>query len=291
MKVKLFAAVVLLLTVCPIAALAGTYTTDFDEATLPELSPGVVLLGGDATASIGSSQLVLDDATGLGLFQQNRFLILPGAPATAFTSGFDITVVLDGSTIEGMKTCPSAWSGILVFGSPLSNPAPLVVFGPCGQPETTFLSLFAVPAAQWPPGPAMAVCAVNRAGGNRIPWSTPLAATPTDTTLRVVVDNSTPPNATFYVDGTPVLSDYQIGPNQIVATGVVQQAVHYPPGSPAPAITTTVESLQVTGNEVPTYPVAPMASAVSFVSLGILAIVMAALVAIIGTRKRGDAHA
>ncbi len=289
MKVRLFTVVVFLLTVCPVVALAGTYSTDFDEATIGELSPGIVVLGGDATASIGSSQLVLDDATGLGLFQRNGFVIIPQPPATAFTSGFDITVVLDASTIEGMKTCPSAWSGILVFGSPLSNPAPLVVFGPCGQPETNFLSLFLVPAAQWPPGPAMAVCALNRLGGNRIPWSTPLAATPTDTTLRVVVDNSTPPNATFYVDGTPVLTDYQIGPNQIAATGVVQQAAHL--FLPTPAITTTVESLQVTGNEVPNYPVAPMASVVSPVGLGILAVAMAALVAIIGTRKRGDAHA
>jgi len=134
------------------------------------------------------------------------------------------------------------------------------------------------------------VGAVNREGGNRIPWSTPLAATPADTTLRVVVDDQTPPNATFYVDGSPVLTNFPIGPNQMNKVGVAQQAA---PSSPA-AITTTLESFQLSGNEVPPYPPfdpGDAVSTVSYVGLGVMALVMAALAAYFVRKKAAGARA
>jgi hypothetical protein len=235
---------------------AGEYTTDFNEATIAALSPGVFGLGGDATASIGGSQLTLSDATGLGLLQSNSFGVLPEAPATVFVNGLDITVVLDASTINGMKTTQKAWSGIALLGS---SSSPLVFFGPCGANATGFLGYFLIPSAQWPGGttqaaqiPSMSVCALNRLGGNRIPWYAPLPDTPADTTLRVVVDGSMPPKATFYVDGVPVLSDYEIGPNKIAAAGVGQQAAAL--GAQAFPITTSVKSFQLVGDGVPFYP-------------------------------------
>jgi hypothetical protein len=306
MKIKVFAVVVLLLTVGPVAAFAGTYTTDFDETDVGELSPGAFLhqmnLGGDATHAIGSSQLSLIDPTGLDWMSVNAFLVQPigGTVFDAtFSSGFDLTVVIDAASIEQIKTSPGNWTGIGLVGTATY---PTVVFGPCHNQITQMLSYLLVPngpppsdATPWPPVPSMGVFAFNRLGGNRVAWSVPLPVTPTDTTLRVVVDGATPPNATFYVDGSPVLTNFPIGPNQIAAAGMVQQfcgnpALMFQQNLTGP-VTTTAESFLLTGAEVPTYPVVPMASVVSPISLGILAVVMAALVAIIGTRKRVGARA
>jgi hypothetical protein len=277
---------VLLVVLLPAAAFAGTYQTDFDESDVGELSPAAFFLSGGATASIGGSQLTLNDANGLGFLAKNAFALTPSAPAPTFASGLDITVVLDAATIEGMKTVPGAWSGIILLGA---GENPTVVFGPCGQMNTTFLATFLIPGAQWPPGPCLAVGAINRLGGNRIPWSTPLAATPADTTLRVVVDDQTPPNATFYVDGSPVLTNFPIGPNQMNVVGVVQQGA-----ITSPAITTTLESFRVSGDEVPPYPPFDPGDAVStgsYVGLGVMALVLAVLAAYLVRKKAAGARA
>ena len=257
MKTRLVLGVCILLVMCSTPVLAGEYITDFNEATTAALSPGILALGANTTASIGGSQLTLSNPTvGLNLFQSNKFGVIPQLPATSFVNGVDITVVLDASTIEGMKTTPKAFSGITVIGT--SN-SPIVVFGACGPLDVAFLSYCLIPSAQWPGGttqeaqiPAMAIWAM-RYGGNRIPWWVPLPDVPADTTLRIVVDGSLPPNATFSVDGVPVWSDYEIGPNKIYVAAAVQQSMCYLGGHSGP-ITTKLESFRVVGDSVPFYP-------------------------------------
>jgi len=296
MKYAFLVGVALLLALSPVGAYGGTYSTDFSEASIDLLAPGVVTVQGDATASISGGQFSLIDSTGLTLLQRNAFLVPP--VGGTFPSGFDLTVVISASTIELMKTCPRAWSGIYLAGV---SDSPWVFFGPCGQTPAGFMNYWLIPVAQQPAVASMMIAAL-RQGGNRIPWSAALPASPSDTTLRVVVDGSTPQRATFYVDGSPVtLRDelgnvipyLTIGTGPVNRVGVGQWAAHL--GLASPAITTTVDSLVLTGDEVPNYqfpppPPIPGVTAVSYSGLAVLALAMIGLALFFVRGKRQAAR-